>query len=406
MNSTIAGFARRFLPFVGAAVVVLAAGLAGCQKKAPPSTEKGTSTSTPAPAPAPSTPSTVSTPSATSTPAMSAVQPQEDKVVATVNGTNITDSDVQKRIDVRYKPLLAKLAQQSPQLAAQQEKILRQNIANDLVTEMLLNEQVKQAGIQVTDEELTAEMTKQLGTQNPPMTIEQYQKIVETQGGDFQAMKGFLMQSMRYHKLLEAKFASTLAVTDAEAKKYYEENTKEFLLPERVRASHILLSTRPIDPNTDPNQLKVQAKQKAEELLKKAKEGADFAALAKENSEDPGSKGQGGDLGLFPRGQMVKPFEDAAFGLKPGEISSLVETQFGYHIIKVSERLEPTPVPFEEAKKTITENLTDKKRADAIRTYIESLRQNAKVVFAPGFGPAPEASQPKIVTPADANSQK
>jgi peptidyl-prolyl cis-trans isomerase C len=341
-----------------------------------------------------------------STPATPAVQPQEDKVLATVNGVNITESQVQKRIEVRYKPILAKLAQQSPQLAAQQEKILRQNVANDLVTEMLLDEQVKQAGLQVTEEELTAEMTKQLAAQNPPMSIEQYQKIVEAQGGNFPAMKGFLMQSMRYHKLLEAKFASTLMVTDADAKKYYDENSKEFLSPERVRASHILISTRPTDPNTDPNQLKVQAKQKAEELLKKAKDGADFAALAKENSEDPGSKAQSGDLGLFPRGQMVKPFEDAAFGLQVGEISSLVETQFGYHIIKVTERLDPAPVPFEEAQKTITEELVQKKRGEAIRTYIESLRQNAKIVFPPGSALAPEASQPKIVAPADANSKK
>jgi peptidyl-prolyl cis-trans isomerase C len=399
MNSTVAGFTRRFLPLLGISVVVLAVGLAGCQKKPPSGGEKGASTPPPTPAP----------PSASSTPATPAVTPaaapQEDKVVATVNGVNITESQVQKRIDVRYKPLLAKLAQQSPQMAAQQEKVLRENIAKDLVTEMLLDEQVKLAGIQVTDEDLAAEMTKQLAAQNPPMSIEQYQKIVEAQGGDFAAMKGFLMQSMRYHKLLETKFAGELAVTDAEAKKYYDENPKEFLLPERVRASHILISTRPLDPNTDPNQLKVQAKQKAEELLKKAKEGADFAALAKENSEDPGSKAQGGDLGLFPRGQMVKPFEDAAFGLQVGEISNLVETQFGYHIIKVTERADPTPVPFEEAKGKITEELAQKKRSDAVRTYIESLRQNAKIVFPPGSALAPQASPPKIVAPADPNKK-
>jgi peptidyl-prolyl cis-trans isomerase C len=393
MNSTVAGFTRHFLPLVGVSVVVLAVGLAGCQKKAPPTTEKGVST----PAPAPTTPSPAGTP---------AVQPQEDKVVATINGVNLMESQVQKRIDVRYKPALARLAQQSPQLAAQQEKVLRQNLANEMVTEMLLDEQVKLAGLQVTDEELQAEMTKQLAAQNPPMSIEQYQKIVEAQGGDFVAMQGFLKQSMRYHKLLEAKFTGTLAVADAEAKKYYDENGKEFLLPERVHASHILISTRPTDPNTDPNQLKVRAKQKAEELLKKAKEGADFAALAKENSEDPGSKAQGGDLGLFPRGQMVKPFEDAAFALQAGEISNLVETQFGYHIIKVTERLNPMPIPFEEAKAAITEDLTQKKRADAVRTYVESLRQNAKIVYPPGSALVPEASQPKIVTPADANSKK
>ena len=387
MNSTVVGFIRRFFPLVGLPTIVVGMGLSGCQKKTPTAPDKGA-------------------PSQTAAPSTPAAQTQEDKVVATINGTNIMESQVQQRIDVRYKPTLAKLAEQSPQLAAQQEKMLRQNITNDLVTEVLLDEQAKQAGIQVTQEDLTAEMTKQLAAQNPPMTIEQYQKIVEAQGGDFQAMKGFLLQSMKYHKLLESKFAGTLAVTEADAKKYYGENASQFQTPEQVRASHILISTKPTDPNADPNQVKVQAKQKAEELLTKVKGGADFAALAKENSSCP-SAAQGGDLGVFPRGQMVKPFEDAAFGLQVGEVSNLVETQFGYHIIKVTERHDPNQVAFEKAKTDIIEQLTQQKRAEAIRKYVESLRQGAKIAFPSGpAAPAPEPSQPMIVTPADANNKK
>ncbi len=398
MNSTVAGLTRRFLPLIGTSVVVLAVGLAGCQKKAPPTPEKGTSSSTPAPAP--------STPSAPSLPATPTAQPQEDRVLATVNGTNITESQVQKRIDAAYGQSLARLAQQSPQQAAQQMKILHQNFANQMINEILLDEQVKQAGVQVTDAEFQAEMTKQLAAQN--VTVEQLQKNLADRGIDFQVWKETNLRGMRYERLAQQKIADAVNVTDAEVKKYYDENPKDFLLPERVRASHILLSTRPTDPNVDPNQLKVQAKKKAEELLQKAKSGADFAALAKENSEDPGTKAQGGDLGLFPRGQMVKPFEDAAFALQAGEISNIVETQFGYHIIKVVERLAPMPIPFEEAKKSITEDLTQKKRSEAIRAYLESLRKNAKIVFPPGsaLAPAPEASQPKIVAPADANSKK
>jgi len=388
MKSTAAGFMYRFLPCAGLLAIGLMLGSSGCQKKAPSAAD----TTSPAKAPASSTPV--------------AQSKEEDKVVATVNGTDIMASQVQRRIDVRYKPTLARLAQQSPQLAAQQEKLLRQNIVNDLVTETLLEEQVKQAGVQVTEEELTAEMTKQLAAQQPPMTVEQYQKIVEAQGGDFQAMKGFLMQSMRYHKLLESKFASNLAVTDADAKKYYDENAKEFQVPEQVRASHILISTKPTDPNGDPNQAKVQAKQKAEELLKKAKDGADFAALAKENSSCP-SAAQGGDLGTFPRGQMVKPFEDAAFAMKVGQISDLVETQFGYHIIKLTEHQDPNQVAFDKAKTGIVDQLTQRKRQEAITQYVQSLRQAAKISVTSTYTPEmPEPVQPKIVTPADANNKK
>jgi peptidyl-prolyl cis-trans isomerase C len=389
MNSTVAGLARRFLPVLGVSAAAGIVALTGCHKQPPPTPDTNTPVSVQAPAPN-----------------LPAPLPQEDGVVATVNGTPIKESDVQKRIDARYKPILAKLTQQSPELAAQQEKVLRQNITQDLVTEVLLDEQARAAGVEITDEELQAEMNRQLAGQDPPMTIEQCRQSMEAQGFDFEVMKGFLARGMKYNKLVQSKFPGALVVTEEDAKKYYDENPDEFQLPERVRASHILLSTRPLDPNADPNQVKAQARQKAEELLQKAKSGADFAALAEVNSQDPISKAQGGDLGLFPRGQMVKPFEDAAFALQVGEISDLVETQFGYHIIKVTERLDPMPIPFDDAKTTIIEELQQKRSVETAREYVDSLRQNAKIVFPPGSGiPAPEPTVPQIVTPADANSQ-
>ena len=133
--------------------------------------------------------------------------PKEDKVAVTVNGTPIMESQVQRYLDLEYKPLLAKYAAQAPQLAAQQEKIFRENITQNLIIRQLLEEQVKQAGIQVTQAELTAEMTKQLAGLNPPRTMEQYKKIVEEQGGDFEAIKGILTDRLKYSKLFESKFA-------------------------------------------------------------------------------------------------------------------------------------------------------------------------------------------------------
>jgi peptidyl-prolyl cis-trans isomerase C len=379
MKNTAAGLSHRFLPCAGLLLLGVLIGLWGCQKKAPSAAETGK----PAETPAPSTPT----------------PPAEDKVVATVNGLNIMESQVQRRIDVRWKPTLAKLAAQSPELAGQQERLLRQSVTNDLVIEALLDEQAKQAGVQVTPDELTAEMTKQLAGQNPPMTVEQYQKIVEAQGGDFGAMKGFLAQNMKYHKLLESKLAGTVTATEEEARKYYSENAQEFQTPEQVRASHILLSTKPADPNQTAEQAKAAAKKKAEELLQKVKDGTDFAALAKENSSCP-SKEQGGDLGMFARGQMVKPFEDVAFALKPGAISDLVETEFGYHIIKVTEHRDPNQVTFEQAKAGIVEQLTQQKRNTATRQYIESLREKATIVMPSSTPPVPApAVQPPVAQP-------
>jgi len=386
MKSTVVGFAHRSLPFVGLLAIGLVIGSAGCRKKAPSAAD----TATPAKTPASSTPA----------------KPPEDKVVATVNGTSIMESQVQRNIDERYRAVLAKSAAQAPELAAQQRRQFRETVIDALVMEQLLSEEAKKANIaEVTDQELTAEMSKRLATMSPPMTVEQYQKALEAQGYNYEVMRKGYAQNLRYERLFESKFPGAFNTTEAEAKKYYDENVKEFQVAEQVRASHILI--RPADPNTDPNQAKVQAKHKAEELLKKVKGGADFAAVAKESSEDPTTKGQGGDLGLFPRGPMYKSFEDAAFNLKVGQVSDLVETPFGYHIIKLTERHDPNQITFEKAKIDIINGLTRQKREEAIRKYIESLRQNAKIVYPSSLvTPTPQASRPIIVTPADANTKK
>lgn len=136
--------------------------------------------------------------------------------------------------------------------------------------------------------------------------------------------------------LRDAYFEQVIAgsVDDKEVKAFYDENVGSQKPQDEVKARHILVDT----------------KQKAQELSQKIKGGADFAELAKQNSGDPGSKEQGGDLGFFVRGQMVPQFEEAAFSLKPGEVSEPFETQFGWHIVKVDTRRERTVPPYEAIK--------------------------------------------------------
>lgn len=382
MNSSTRGFVRRCLPAVAVAAVGLVLVSVGCRKQTP--------SAPPAQAPAAGTP---------------AAPAQEDKVVVTVNGAPITESQVQKTMDLEYKPILDRYAKQAPELAAQQEKIFRERAMQSLITRQLLDVQAKAAGIQVTDDELKAEMTRQLAGHRPPVTLEEFQKFVAAQGGDFEALKDRVREGMKGDKVIEAK-NPIAPVTEADAKKYYDENTKEFQMPEQVRASHVLVSSRPTDPKADPNQAKVQARQKAEELLKKIKDGADFATVAKENSDDAMSKPQGGDLGLFPRGMMVKPFEDAAFGLKVGEVSNLVETQYGYHILKLTEHQDPNQVPFEKAKAQIIDSLTNERRMEATNKYIQALRKDAKIVYSAGYAPSAPAPRPQMVAPAPAPAPK
>jgi peptidyl-prolyl cis-trans isomerase C len=394
MKSAAAGARLRVLPLASVLIASLIVVGSGCQKKTPPA---GTTAETPEQEP---------------NTAVAEVQP--DKVVVTVNGTPIMESQVQSRIDLEYKLALDRLAAQSPRLAAEKRKVLRKAFVNEFIKEQLLNDEAKAARIEVTGEQALAEMSKQLASLKTPITLEQYKMMMTARGGDFEVHKQLIMRAMTYDKLLALKRPGDVNVTEADARKYYEENPKQFETPEQVRASHILIATK-ADPNQDPNQVKAQAKQKAEDLLKKVKDGGDFATLAKENSDCP-SAAEGGDLGLFKRGQMVKPFEDAAFALKVSEVSDVVETRFGYHIIKVTEHQDPNQIPFETAKAGIISRLTGAKKGEILQKYVQSLRESAKIVYAEGeapqarppIAPAPapkpptagQANQPVVITPA------
>jgi len=132
-----------------------------------------------------------------------------------------------------------------------------------------------------------------------------------------------------------------------------------------------------VPQNATPEQ-KAEAKKKAEALQKRAAKGEDFAALAKENSEGPSAK-DGGELGYFAQKQMVKPFADAAFALKPGEVSDVVETRYGYHVIKVEDKRAAGKVPLSEVKDRIRESLQQQKVGEAVRGILSQLQKDAKI---------------------------
>jgi peptidyl-prolyl cis-trans isomerase C len=141
-----------------------------------------------------------------------------------------------------------------------------------------------------------------------------------------------------------------------------------------VQASHILIK---VDPQADESQ-RAEARKKIEEIKKKLGKGGDFAALAKEFSQCP-SGSKGGDLGYFRRGQMVKAFEEAAFALKRGEVSDLIETKFGYHLIKAIDKKPETTIAFEEIKSKLGRYLKQNKVQEEVRQYVEKLKEKVKV---------------------------
>lgn len=340
---------------------------------------------TPAPAAVASAPVEKEKKAAEPNQTQSVANPAEDKIVATVNGFDILQSSV----DARMKPQLEKMAGQiPPQYLEQYKKQMKPRVVDALIVEHLLDEKVKDANVTVTEDEVMNQIKEIAAQQQPPLTLEDFKSLVEAYGQKFDDVKQQIKKRLTYLKFMDHQFGVQISVTDANAQKYYSDNAKQFDIPEQVRASHILVKVDLTDPNIDPNKVKAAAKAKAEGLLKQIKAGADFAELAKANSDCP-SKAKGGDLGMFGRGQMVPPFEQAAFALKVGQISDIVETQFGYHIIKVADHKDASVIPFEQAKGDIIKMLKGKEQNELATKYLESLKAGAKIVYPPGEEPAP-----------------
>ncbi len=167
----------------------------------------------------------------------------------------------------------------------------------------------------------------------------------------------------------EAKVAASLDIPEADLRKAYDANKDKYRIPERVHVRHILVSTM-----NKPKEEQAKLEAKAADLLKQIRNGGDFAELAKKNSDDPGSAQKGGDLGWVTRGQMVKPFEDATFSLKPKEISNLVKTQYGVHIVQALEKEEARLKPFEEVKADIASGLKKQMVFDRMQSMADQAR--------------------------------
>jgi len=378
---------------IGCLSILFVIGVVGCSKQTPPTPEANE--------PAPTTAVELPTPPEVATPAQEIAPiaaPAPDAAVVTINGEKITEQRLGAAVDLQVRRSGPQLSNLPAAFIDRFKQQIRQRVLDGLVAETLLDQQIKAANIMVTDEQVLAAIEEQGAKRTPPVTADKFKAMVEAQGGDFADVTNQYKASMARQQFMETQWAGKIDVNDAAVQAYYDENPKEFETPEQAQASHILI--KPVADANDPNEAKATAKAKAEQLLAQLKDGADFAELAQANSDCP-SAAKGGDLGLFGRSQMVKPFEEAAFGLQPGEMSDLVETKFGYHIIKVTDRKEARTRPFEEAKAEIFAKLTKQKKGQFAEEYLKSLKEKATIVYAPGAEPA----APAPMAPAPATSE-
>jgi peptidyl-prolyl cis-trans isomerase C len=295
-----------------------------------------------------------------------AVPATPTNVVAKVNGIPITRAE----LDRATKFMLAQ-SQNKKELTAEQKKNADVAVLEQLISAELLYQAGKKLKIADVDSRVAAQI--KLGKSKFPSTAA-YDKALKESGLTEKELEEFARKEIYINNLIEQEIASKVTISNDDAKKFYDENTDKFKQSESVQASHILIG---IDPKLTADE-KAKAKEKAAGLLKRAKAGEDFATLAKDNSTCP-SAPQGGNLGYFGKGQMVPEFEKAAFALKPGEISDIVETKFGYHIIKVTDKKAAGTVAFNDAKNDITNYLKIQKIQQNISSFVDKLRKEAKV---------------------------
>lgn len=242
------------------------------------------------------------------------------------------------------------------------EELYGKKTLEQMIEEKIIKNEAEKRKIKIEEGEVEKEY-KAIKSKYP--SEEEFQKIMQENELTEKKVKENIYFNLIINKLrenLEGEFAKEISVTFEEINKYFDENKEKYAQKEEVRARHIL----------------VEDEKTAKEILQELKKGKDFSELAKKYSNCP-SKEKGGDLGFFGRGMMVPEFEKAAFSLKIGEISNIVKTKFGYHIIKLEERKEAKEAKLEEVKDLIKSELTKEKISQKISEWFEKAKKDANI---------------------------
>lgn len=321
-------------------------------------------------------PAAKAAPAATPAPAAPAPAPAKEvtydpkklpKVIATVGKVEVNREIFIKVLD----NLIKQMKSHGQPITEEWLKGTQQQVADRMVTAEVLYQDAQANKITVPEKEIQEQMDKIAKSFPSP---EEYQKGLKEQGVTEKNLKRDIGKNLAIRRLLDEKATALVKVTEAEAKKYYDEHTKEFDRPEMVKARHIILL---VDKGADDAK-KAEIKKKMEGIQAELKGGVKFEDLAKKYSQD-GSAENGGDLGFFPKAAMVKEFEDAVWNMKPGEVSGIVTTPFGLHLIKFEERKAGGAISFAEMKNDLIRGLESQMKNDAVKKYIEDLKAKAKI---------------------------
>ncbi|WP_434798008.1 peptidylprolyl isomerase [Terrisporobacter vanillatitrophus] len=294
------------------------------------------------------------------------------KAVATVNGQDITLENYQKLLSLNKSSMESYYGSDVWSKEMEDGKTYKDTLKEMVLQTMIGSEVIYQESEKQKVLPTDKQIQEQIDSFNESIKNDSdYKAELEKMAINEEFLKFQFSRDLANSNLQE-KFEKDTKISETDMKKYYEDNKKSFYT-ETVTASHILLKTQDDEGKELSAEKKKEAKKKAEEALAKVKSGEDFAKVAKEYSQDS-SASKGGELGTFGRGQMVTEFENAAFDMKKGEISNIVETQYGYHIIKVTGRVDKQET-YDDVKGKIKTTLASEKYTE----YVEKLKKDSKI---------------------------
>jgi peptidyl-prolyl cis-trans isomerase C len=292
----------------------------------------------------------------------------DQQVVATVNGNPINQHQLDRFIMALNQGQAHAKETESPQATA-----LTQKEAMNTLIRLELLYQASQAKKLTVDEE---ELTKQVDIIKSQFPSEElFNQVMASNLSSEQDLREDIRRKLAVEKLISQEISPKIEISEEENKTFYQEHQEFFDRPESVQVSHILVRL-----NKDATQAETDsAKQKIDGLKNRLDKGEDFAELARANSDCPSAQ-RGGDLGFITRGQTVPEFEKCAFELEhPGQISNVISTSFGYHIVKLEKKRPAGVVPYEEARASINQHIKSQKLSKEMETYVQDLRSKAKI---------------------------
>lgn len=323
--------------------------------------------------------------------ALSAAEPAvTNAVVARVNGQVIS----REELDTAMKGVMTQFAQSGRSVPPAKMEEFERQVLEDMVSRELVLEEGRGRNFTNIDAQVQTELkrvSEQLGGD------EELTKALAETGVSREQYTTRVRDNLIVQETMRHVVEKDTKVTPEEVREAYDKNPEQFKQPPAIRASHILILVPPTATEVE----KAAKRAQIEALLHRAKKGEDFTVLAKQFSEDPGSKDQGGDLGFFPRGRMMPEFEIAAFSLKTNQVSDIVTTSYGHHIIKLTDQHPAKQLSFDEVKDDL-ENFIKSNKANAVaRKHITDLRSAAKVeILLPEPVIVPPPTQP---SPASEN---